>query len=307
MNRPLPPLSQLKAFEAAARLQSFKLAAEELYVTPAAISQHVKELESWLGIPLFERQTRKVVPTSNAIKLARVLSDGFSSFIQVIENIKDTPKQTINLSTTPAFLSYWLLPRIERFYRLWPQVQINFHSSVEVVDLNKRDVDFVIRYSEPGKYTAVATLQDFFSVVSTPRYPLQSPAEVVQQRLISFEWFLKDCEYPTWAAFFHDHHYAVAADQLNYLQFSDESIAIQATVAGQGIALMSSILTQHLVDNQLLYRPFPYELTGLAYHLLTGNNFSPNPEKTAFIEWLSQEFRLTEALHQSSRLKLPVQ
>lgn len=307
MNRPLPPLSQLKAFEAAARLQSFKLAAEELYVTPAAISQHVKELESWLGISLFERQTRKVVPTANAIKLAKVLNDGFSSFIQVIENIKDTPKQSINLSTTPAFLSYWLLPRIERFYRLWPQVQINFHSSVETVDLNKRDVDFVIRYSEPGKYAALASLQDFFSVVSTPRYMLNTPADVVKQRLVSFEWFLKDCEYPTWTAFFRDHRHQVAVQQLNYLQFSDESIAIQATVAGQGIALMSSILTQYLVDNQLLYRPFPYELTGLAYHLMTGYHFSANTEKNAFIEWIAQEFRLTEALHQSSRLNLPVQ
>ncbi len=307
MNRPLPPLSQLKAFEAAARLQSFKLAAEELYVTPAAISQHIKELESWLGMELFERQTRKVVPTGNAIKLAKVLNDGFSSFIQVIENIKDTPKQTLNLSTTPAFLSYWLLPRIERFYRLWPQVQINFHSSVETVDLNKRDVDFVIRYSEPGKYDAIVSLQDFFSVVSTPRYVLNTPADVAAQRLISFEWFLKDCEYPTWAAFFKDHQHRVSAEQLNYLQFSDESIAIQATVAGQGIALMSSILTQYLVDNQLLYRPFPYELTGLAYHLLTGHNFSANPGKTAFIEWLRQEFKATELLHQSSRLNEPVQ
>ena len=305
MNRPLPPLSQLKAFEAAARLQSFKLAAEELYVTPAAISQHVKELESWLGIVLFERQTRKVVPTASAIKLARVLNDGFSSFIQVIEHIKDTPKQTINLSTTPAFLSYWLLPRIERFYRQWPQVQINFHSGLEVVDLNKRDVDFVIRYSEPGKYAALASLQDFFSVVSTPRYTLSSPADVARQRLISFEWFLKDCEYPTWTAFFRDHQHQVSTEQLNYLQFSDESIAIQATVAGQGIALMSNILTQYLVDNQLLYRPFDYELTGLGYHLLTGHHFTANTEKNAFIDWLTQEFRLTEAFHQSSRLQLP--
>lgn len=307
MSRPLPPLSQLKAFEAAARLQSFKQAAEELYVTPAAISQHVKELESWLGIILFERQTRKVVPTANAIKLAKVLNDGFSAFIQVIENIKDIPKQTINLSTTPAFLSYWLLPRIERFYRMWPHVQINFHSGVEPVDLNKRDVDFVIRYSEPGKYAALASLQDFFSVVSTPRYMLHSPADVAKQRLISFEWFLKDCEYPTWAAFFSDQQHPVHAGQLSYLQFSDESIAIQATVAGQGIALMSSLLTQHLVDNQLLYRPFPYELNGLAYHLVSGNHFTANAEKNAFIEWLGQEFRLADTLHQSSRLNLPVQ
>jgi len=296
MVRRLPPLSALRAFEAAARHGSFKKAAEELAVTPTAISHQVRALEEQTGLALFERCTRKVVLTEAGAQLYPVLRDGFDAFADVIGRLtRRRSRAQVTISATVAFTACWLIPRVIAFRLQHPQIDLQFQASDEIADFSKPGVDIAIRYGI-GPYTGfnvVPLFADRFAPVFNPIFKIEGLAELIRQPLIDFRWRRKHPDNPTWTRWF-----AAAGlsepDASPMLRFSDESHAIQAAVAGQGILLASlALVNDELAAGQLVQSIGP-SIEGFRYHLLTRNGES-NAAVEAVSGWLLSEVEATAA------------
>ena len=150
--RRLPPLAALRAFEAAARHSSFKRAAEELHVTPTAISHQIRQLEQAIGTPLFERRTRQVVPTPEGHVLLPVLTEGFDSFARAIDGLtRKSRRTTVTLSATPGFTAKWLVPRLAAFRKARPDIDLTLLATLDVVDVKGGAADLALRYGR-GPY-----------------------------------------------------------------------------------------------------------------------------------------------------------
>ena len=290
MFRRLPPLSALRAFEAAARHGSFKQAAQELAVTPTAISHQIRALEEYAGLTLFERRTRKVVLTDPGAKLYPVLRDGFDAFAAAIERLtRRRSRAQVTISATIAFTARWLVPRVTAFRTLHPQIDLQLLASDDVVDLETADVDIAIRYGAgpyPG-FDVVPMLADRFAPVANPMLKIVTAADLVQRPLIDFQWRRRHPENPTWTRWFAAAGLA-EPEEPPQLRFSDESHAIQAAVAGQGVALVSLALVKDELAAGHLTQPSGPSIPGFRHHLLT-----PQGETNAAVrivaDWLLSE------------------
>ncbi|PMR76538.1 LysR substrate-binding domain-containing protein [Billgrantia endophytica] len=291
MQRRLLPLSQLRAFEAASRHCSFKRAAEELGVTPAAISHQVRELETSLGVALFERRTRKVVPTSAAALLQPVLTQGFDAFADALQALRERAvPASVTLSCTPAFASQWLLPRLADFHATHPDIDLRIHASEALLDLS-RGTALAIRYGV-GPYPdheAEELATDRFALVASPRLGLVSVEELEGVRHIEFDWYCPSLGLPTWETWCQAAGCSPAVLGPR-LAFSDESHAIQATIAGQGVALLGLTQIRDELERGVLHVPFGPILPGLRYHLLRGRTAEERPEMTRVAAWLREAF-----------------
>ena len=290
MFRRLPPLSALRAFEAAARHGSFKQAAEELAVTPTAISHQIRALEDYAGLTLFERRTRKVVLTDPGAQLYPVLRDGFDAFAAVMERLTRRRRRAqVAISATIAFTARWLVPRVTAFRTLHPQIDLQLLASDDVVDLETADVDIAIRYGAgpyPG-FDVVPLFADRFAPVSNPMLKVESPADLVRRPLIEFQWRRRHPENPTWARWFAEAGLA-EPEEPPLLRFSDESHAIQAAVAGQGVALVSLALVKDELAAGHLIQPSGPSISGFRHHLLTREG-ETNAAVTTVADWLLSE------------------
>lgn len=296
MNRRLLPLSQLRAFEAAARHRSFKRAAEELAVTPAAISHQVRELEALLGVALFERHIRRVVPTAAAEHLYPVLQRGFDAFGDALEALREQGDgSSVTLSCTSAFASQWLLPRLADFHARHPDIDLRIHASEAPLDLS-RGASLAIRYGMgpyPG-HEAEVLAEDSFALVASPQLGLASYEDLRAVRHIVFDWHCSTLGLPSWQ------HWCQAAggniaDLGTSLTFSDESHAIQAAIAGQGVALLSLALVKAELERGVLQVPLGPRLPGLRYQLVRHGRFSDHVVLERVAEWLRGAFADQEA------------
>src|SRR5712671_5559029 len=148
----LPPLSALRAFEAAARLESFTKAAEELNVTPAAISHQIHALEEDLGVQLFRRLNRQIELTASARVLLPGLTEAFAGIRGSVRRLRaHNDTGTLTVTASPSFAAKWLVPRLHRFQEQCAEVDVRISASDDVVDLSKGDFDIAIRYGR-GKY-----------------------------------------------------------------------------------------------------------------------------------------------------------
>src|SRR5580700_3555703 len=145
MSRRVTSLLALRAFEAAARRLSFTNAAHELHVSQAAVSRHVRVLESDLGRPLFRRLHRQVELTAPGKRLASALAVGFSQIWRAVEAVRNTPAQRLRISVEPAFAARWLVPRFGRFTAAHPEIEVDLESSDELRTVG-RDTDIAVRY-----------------------------------------------------------------------------------------------------------------------------------------------------------------
>ncbi len=147
MTRRLPPLNALRAFEAAARHLSFTLAAEELNVTPAAVSHQVKALEDLLDVPLFHRLTRALRLTDAGQAALPALTDGFDKLLEGADRMRDHCESgLLTVSVSPSFGSMWLVPKLERFRSRQPEIEIRIDGTDRLVDVARGEADVAVRY-----------------------------------------------------------------------------------------------------------------------------------------------------------------
>jgi LysR family glycine cleavage system transcriptional activator len=293
--RKLPPLASLRAFEAAARHRSFKLAAGELGVTPTAISHQVNALEAHLGIPLFERRVRQVVLTAAAEILYPVLRVGFDHFAEVVARLDATRRRPIvKISATTAFTAKWLLPRVRRFQAKHPEIDLQLHASDDPVDVGAAQIDLAIRYGH-GPYPGLRSetmLADKFAPVANPGLAMRTPEDLCRVPLIHFAWRRPDAANPTWESWFKAAGIPMI-EPASHLHFSEESHAIQAAVAGQGAALLSLILVAEELKAGQLVQPFGPEVDAFTYHLVEDAAQPPSIPVQAAKAWVLDEVRLT--------------
>jgi len=290
MSRRLPPLSALRAFEAAARHGSFQRAAAELAVTPTAISHQIRSLEEHTGLALFERRTRKVALTEAGAQLYPVLRYGFDTFADELGRLTQRRSRAqVTISATIAFTAKWLLPRMAAFRDIHPEIDLQLHASDEVLDLSG-GIDIAIRYGQgpyPG-FAAEMMFADTFAPVVNPILGVTSPADLARIALVEFQWRRNHAANPTWARWFVTAGLGEMREQAQ-LRFSDESHAIQAAVAGQGVALVSLALVADDIAAGHLVQPFGPMMPGHRYHLLTSADGSATPAVVVAAEWLLSE------------------
>jgi len=295
--RRLPPLSALRAFEAAARHGSFKLAADELSVTPTAISHQIRALEEYTGTALFERQVRKVVLTEAGARLYPVLRDGFNAFEMALSGLgEERKRRQVTISATNAFTAQWLAPRVAGFRRLHPEIDLQLHASDEMVDFTRGAADIAIRYGRgpyPGMVSEVL-FADRFAPVASPALGRLALADLATVPLIGFQWQKQHALNPTWQKWFAEAGLRWTSPR-GQLRFSDEGHAIQAAIAGQGIALVSLVLVAQEIRNGQLAQPFGPVLAGHTYHLVLSAGHAPSPSVTAAADWLREQSRLFSA------------
>lgn len=288
--RRLPPLSALRAFEAAARLRSFKRAAEELSVTPTAVSHQIRALEDHVGVRLFERQTRRVALTAEAERLFPVLREGFDAFAAAVDALRATPqRRALTLSAPLSFTAKWLVPRMASFRQACPGLDLRLHASDDPVDLRAGVADAAIRYGR-GPYPDLAAeplIENRFAPVCSPRLALRQPRELPAQMLLHSEWRHPTADTPTWRLWRERAGLVELAglDVEAGLRFTDESHAIQAAIAGHGVALLSLALVADDLASGALVQPFGPVLDGYPHWFVR----APGPERaelSALRDWL---------------------
>src|SRR5439155_25050732 len=191
MSAKLPPLSTLRAFEAAARLESFSRAAEEISVTHGAVSHQIRALERALGIALFQRNGRRVSLTAAGRHFADRVGAALRDIAEAAQFIRRGERDNVlTLSTLPSFAARWLLPRIGRFIEQHPEIAVSIHTSLALVDLERDEVDLAIRFGGghwPG-LEAQKFLDDEFFPVASPRFNEgrlpRHPADLAKFRLM---------------------------------------------------------------------------------------------------------------------------
>ncbi len=204
--RNLPPLTELRAFEAAARHLSFKLAAAELGVTPTAISHQIKLLERHCGQPLFRRRPRPLALTFAGEQLFPVIRDGLESFGEALSTVRaGGASGRLRITATNAFAARWLVPRLPRWRAAHPRLKLDIVGTDSVLDLKAGETDIAIRYAVKPPIDGVATevIRDTFHVVASSKLVgtarrMLSPAELARLPLIEAEWPPSDLNAPNW-------------------------------------------------------------------------------------------------------------
>ncbi|MGN8274321.1 LysR substrate-binding domain-containing protein [Pseudomonas sp. SMV71] len=290
------PLNALRAFESAARLLSFKAAAEELSVTPTAVSHQIRALETWLGVQLFERLPRQVRLTDGGQRLFHSLHGALLDVAQSVETLRPQRSNThLTLSTTAAFAALWLVPRLGRFYARHPNINVRLDTHCEVIDLHQdASVDLVLRYSldsYPNLY-GLCLFDEHFGVYGSPDQV--SLAARQPPTLISVRWHNSKLYAHGWDAWCARAGEDWLTRQPCVREYDEEHYALQAAIAGQGLVLASNILVSASVASGLLvaYRP-EIQVKGAGYSALCVPGRERHAPVRAFFQWLEEEARLS--------------
>jgi len=284
----LTQLNNIRVFEAAARLGSFKAAGVELHVTSTAISHQIAKLENKLGTLLFERKTRSVTLTPEGIKLFHTAHQSLQQLSATFNEISNA-QSILRVTTTTSFASMWLAPNLTKFQMKHPDIQVEIHTGEKTKNLNTdRRIDLAIRYGSDGhNKDAIKLVTEDFSLYATQAY-LDTHPDLNSSTLIETRWKNKSLPVITGDTWQQQHELIPSTPKIIY--FDQEHHIIQAALAGQGIALISSVLVKMATEQGWL-KPYKEEcvLPGLTYYLIS-SPFNKNSHKvTAFKKWLVEE------------------
>lgn len=293
----LPPLSALRVFEAAARNESFKSAAEELFVTPGAVSQQIRLLEEHIGTELFVRDGRRVVLTDAAKAAALLLREGFEKMFQATRILRQgLEKSRVTVSVAPSFAAKWLMPRLFEFNMAHEDVDVWISADMTPVDFAVSDIDLAIRYG-PGHYpqlnvehllseSVVAVCsRELFAVAPINR--IDDLAHHVLLHDVSSEIDPSCPDWPMWLKA----HGAQSVDASRGPRFNQSYMVIEQALAGRGVALAKRTLAQSDLASGRLKLLFDGQESSLdyGYYLVWPQNRTLNAAQTKFIDWLRSQ------------------
>lgn len=288
-HRRLPPLAALRAFEAAARQLSFRRAAEELAVTPTAISHQIRLLEAALGMALFVRQVRRVALTDAGQRLYPTLRDGFDAFERAILDLsQQSRRKAVTLTATTLFTARRLLPALGRFRSEHPAFDLRLHASDEAVDLHAGSADVAVRYGS-GPFDGLVAeplLAERFGVLCSPHLGIANADDLKRATLIHTEWKRPGLapDWRRWVRLAGARDLAVEEGP----RLTDDGHALQAAVAGHGVVIASLVLARPEIDAGLLVHPFGPEIEGETYHILATPENAACADVKAVCTWLRQ-------------------
>ena len=314
MNDHLPALSALRAFEAAARHKSFSKAAEELFVTPAAISHQIHALEEDLGVRLFHRLNRAIELTASAHVLMPGLSEAFAGIRAAVGRLRaHNDTGTLTVTASPSFAAKWLVLRLHRFQARCPAVDVRISATDDVVDLAKGDFDLAIRYGSghyPGLEVELLFTNEVFPACSPQLLaagpPLRKPKDLRHHALIHDQAVERDplvATWPMWLKAAGVKDVPAAAG----LSFNNMSLALDAAIAGHGVVLAYSTIAAADIAAGRLVRLFSLALPDqFSYYLVTAPGALERPKVRAFRDWLREEAGLSPAAPAEGATRQPL-
>ena len=303
--RRLPSLSGLKAFEAAARRLSFKAAAQELSVTPGAVSQRIRALEEELGVTLFVRKTRAVALTEMGRRLQPELTAGFLQIRQAVDSIRPEARPTLRINSSAPILSKWLMPRLHRFTAQFPELTVNLETEAGLNCFTKDPPDVVLRYTrQPGPGLYARRIHDEILLpVASPdflqRADLRSPGDLAQAPLLhdtSMENFSGALDWECWF----DRAGLESCPPAGGVKFARHAAdqAIDAAVSGAGVVLGRSLLCYDALRDGRLACPFgPVLRTGVSYFVVCTKGRENEPHIAGFFDWACEEAELLSTMY----------
>ncbi|HEX5651294.1 MAG TPA: transcriptional regulator GcvA [Steroidobacteraceae bacterium] len=307
MPRSLPPLTSLRAFEAAARSLSFTKAARELHVTPAAISHQIRGLEQFLGVTLFQRTSRRLELTRDGHLAAEHFREAFERIARGVQALRQQGREgELVIGVSPSFATRWLLPRLPSLATDMPEVRVRLVTSTVPVDFDRDDIDLTVRFGR-GSFDSVVNDELFNEVVApvaspafVRRHQLRRPADLARVRLLQDDSMRRVGRPPSWTEWLR----AAGEPGLEIecgLCLDDSHLALQAACEGHGVALgRLAYAVNDLAQNRLVL-PFSRVIElDLHYHLVVPEARVKEPLIAGFREWLlreAQEFRDVLAGH----------
>ncbi|MEX1109106.1 MAG: transcriptional regulator GcvA [Dongiaceae bacterium] len=302
MKRRLPPLSSLRAFEAAARHLSFADAAEELAVTPAAVSHQVKRLEEYLGVKLFRRLNRQVLLTDAgqlALPDVRAAFDRLAMAMDRVARRRDD--KILTVTSTTSFAGKWLVPRLDRFRKRHPEIEVRIDAADYLVDFERENIDMGIRYGKggyPGLRQDRLFYGDIFPVCSPKLlegpHALKRPADLKWHTLLHSDWDSKDDSEPDWRMWLRAAG-VTDIDPTAGPKFFPETVTLQAAIEGHGVALGNTTLAGADLAAGRLVKPFEFVMpVDFGYFVIAPEKNAQLPKIVWFRDWLLEE---AAALH----------
>jgi LysR family transcriptional regulator, glycine cleavage system transcriptional activator len=288
--RRLPPLSSLKAFEAAARHRNFTRAAAELYVTQAAISHQIKQLEEWLGLKLFERRGHALTLTLDGASYLLEVTDALDRLSAATERLTSKSSTgTLRITVLPSFAAKWLMPRLSSFHAAHPEIELDLVSIEESWDFSNQQFDLGIRLGN-GRWNGLQAdliaeewLTPMYSPALEERTPLRTPADLRHHPL------LHDAPRDSWPRWL-ELVDSPAVDVRKGASFTDSSLALQAAADSHGVLLGRLFLAAGDIAAGRLLTPFPQRLKNdYAYWLVYPKASAQKPRIAAFRSWLLGE------------------
>ncbi|NNE88592.1 MAG: transcriptional regulator GcvA [Silicimonas sp.] len=307
MSDRLPPLTALRAFDAAARHMSFAKAADELNVTPAALSFQIKSLEDYLGAQVFRRLNRAIELTDEGRALVPGTRDGFAALTAAWRATQRlTGQSVLTVTAGPAFTSLWLAPRLYTFAAAHPEIELRFSASFNIVDFHRDDVDVAIRFGQgrdPGLYS-LQLFDEWLTPMVTPQMAesIRRPEDLAKMTLLQDEQtsFIKPPV--NWAAWFKVAGVAVDQSDIHGPRFNQADHPVSAALAGAGALMGRVSLTEAALRDGRLVMPFDLSLkSGATYRIVCPEGSEERPRVAAFIDWVTSEVDNTKDLSEGRR------
>jgi LysR family transcriptional regulator, glycine cleavage system transcriptional activator len=289
-------LDLLHSFEAAARHLSFTRAGDELALTQSAISRQIRQLEESVGAPLFERRHRALVLTEAGRILQRAVEDSLERLRDAAARVRaTTTRQQVAVTCTPGFASFWLIPRLTRFTAAHPHVDVRISATLELVDLERGNIDLAVRFVPSGEGAGPLLFEEEVQPMCAPRLlrdperPLRTPADLGQHTLLTMDMHDGSpltMDWEPWLKLMGLPGVRMA-HTIHYTRYVE---AVEAAVAGQGIVIGRLPLLADLVRQKKLVAPFRTPAASRrGYFLTLAPRAGHNPDARAFADWLLEE------------------
>lgn len=290
MNR-FPPLNSLRSFEAAARRGSFQAAADELFVTPSAISHQLKTLEGFLGLELFIRQPRKITLTQAGEDYYRSIQHALMEIDQSTQRLISSHKTgELHLSMAPAFLTRWLLPRISGFYKTYPDIKLELSSQAGLVDFDSSETDMAVYFGD-GQWSGIETrlLRHYqHSPICSPKLlvdlPINQPSDILRHTLLHVTKRQDD-----WSKWF-DYAEVAYKESKQGMNLSSGALTAVASINGLGVALADLGFVSEELQSGKLVAPIDIAFRNeKSFYLVYQKNRAMTYSMKAFQAWLIEE------------------
>jgi LysR family glycine cleavage system transcriptional activator len=286
MKYTLPPMHTLRAFEALGRLLHFARAAEELHLTPSAVSHQIRAIESFYATALFRRSSRGVELTPAGERLMSVVSRTLQELSQAGASLRSHGGDRLSISVPPSFATRWLMPRMSAFLNQHPGIDFTMHATLNLVDLEADEMDLGIRYGS-GRWKGMHSQKLFDEQI----FPVASPAYLVQAcggepvKLRGLV-LLRD-DFQTWDSWFEGTGTSAPGSRQG-AGFSDSALLLQAAEAGQGVALARSLLVADAIEAGTLVRIGTAALIARgSYYLISSMHYPESAASTVFRQWIT--------------------
>lgn len=292
----LPPLNLFRVFDAAARQRSFRLAADELCVTPSAVSQQIRQLEDYFGVRLFHRLPRQVELTRDGTMLADVVQEALAMLVRGCDRLFDPAASTVLcISTSTSLANRWLVNRLKGFMQEHPQIKITLLASNDPVDFKRQDIDVAIRWGKNDwkpEIFAEPLTRDYHFPVCSPAY--RDEHDIRTPDCLKRATVLHEVHGSVWTSWFDttDSQSMAFGDVLYY---GDAALMLEAAVAHQGVCLTNYLLAEKDLTAGRLIAPFEtvFNLGEEGYYVLTSVDFTNKPAIETLRSWLKREAAAT--------------